>query len=56
MSRAATRDRPVQPGVEKAVVDYETKQATCTIDPKTFDADAAIAELADQDFIATARE
>jgi copper chaperone CopZ len=44
-----------QRGVEEAVVNFETSTATCTVDAWTFDADHAIAELADQDFIATVK-
>jgi copper chaperone CopZ len=45
-----------RPGVEEVVVDFERKQARCRIDPETFDAAAAIAELADQDFVATVEQ
>lgn len=42
-----------QPGVHQVAVDFEHKQATCQVDPQTFDVDAAVAELADQDFTAS---
>jgi copper chaperone CopZ len=45
-----------QAGVQAAAVDYEAKRASCKVDAATFDVDAAIAELADQDFIATVQE
>lgn len=45
-----------QPGVENVAVEFEKKHAVCRIDPQTFDAAAAVAELADQDFAATVEE
>lgn len=42
-----------QPGVQAVVVDYEQEQATCRIDPRTFNSEAAVAELADKGFAAT---
>jgi copper chaperone CopZ len=44
-----------QEGVRDVVVQFDQRQATCQVDPRKFKADAAIAELADQDFVATVR-
>jgi len=40
-----------QPGVKEVKIDFETKQAMLVVDGATFDAEAAVEELVDRQFL-----